>query len=240
MNYNVFPTPLDLAESLASRLSKSIDSAFKRNSLITIALSGGNTPKLLFSVLKDNYADNINWRSVHLFWVDERCVAPDDKESNYGMTAELLPLKTAIPPGNVHRIRGEDDPGTEADRYSREILKYTGLRNGLPEFDIVILGMGEDGHTASIFPGNMDLINSKKICEVAIHPVTGQYRVTLTGPVINNAKDIIFMVSGSNKASVVAEIIGSKPKRMNYPATYINSVNGSTTWYLDSEAAGLL
>jgi 6-phosphogluconolactonase len=240
ITYKVFPTATDLAESIASQLTERIRSANNTYSTLTIALSGGNTPKLLFSVLAEKHNDMINWNYVHLFWVDERCVPASDPESNYGMTAGILLEKAGIPAENIHRMRGEDEPKTEAIRYSDEIRQNTYMRDGLPVFDIIILGMGDDGHTASIFPGNLELINSSQICEMAVHPVTGQKRVTLTGKVINNAKEIIFLVTGSNKASVVAEVIGKETINLNYPAAHINSKHGETTWLLDREAAKLI
>jgi len=240
VNYKIFPTTADVAESLASQLAERIGSAFKNKSPLTIALSGGNTPKLLFQILAEKYLKVINWAYVHLFWADERCIQPDDADSNFGMTSELLLRKTDIPGENIHRIRGEDDPQTEASRYSEEILQYTKIRDNLPEFDIVILGMGEDGHTASIFPGNLELLHCEHICEMAIHPVSGQKRITLTGKIINNAREIIFLVTGRSKASVIAEVIGKKPKNLNYPAAHIVSSYGKTTWLLDKEASTLL
>ncbi len=239
-NYKIFPTAHDLAEKLAFELADRMGSAERDNSPLTIALSGGNTPKLLFSVLAKKYLTSVNWSFVHLFWVDERCVAPEDPESNYGMTYRLLLDKIDIPMENIHRMRGENDPESEAERYSEEILKYIPLQNNLPVFDIILLGMGEDGHTASIFPGNLELIHSMRICDKAIHPVSGQRRITLTGKVINNARDIIFLVTGTDKADIVYEIIKKREKNLKFPAANIISGRGRTLWLLDKEAGSLL
>jgi 6-phosphogluconolactonase len=240
VTYRIFPTACDLAKTLASVLTDRIRSAERDTSTLTLALSGGNTPKLLLSVLADEHMTSVNWRFIHIFWVDERCVPPDDPESNYGMTERLLLGKTDTPPENIHRIRGENDPRTEAARYSEEILKYTRQRNNLPVFDIIILGMGEDGHTASIFPENLELLTSESICDMAIHPVSGQKRVTLTGKVINNADEIIFLVTGKDKAGIVSEVIKKKAKNLKYPAAHIISAGGKTSWLLDEEAGKLL
>jgi 6-phosphogluconolactonase len=238
--YRIFPTALDLAERVALDLADKIRSAERDNSPIALALSGGNTPRLLFAVLAEKYHSSLNWSFVHFFWADERCVLPDNHGSNYGMTYRLLLEKIDIPMGNIHRMRGENDPGSEANRYSEEILENIRLRNGLPVFDIILLGMGEDGHTASIFPGNIESFNSTRICEQAIHPVSGQKRVSLTGKVINNADEIIFLVTGKNKADIVHQIITRKEAYLRYPAANIYSEHGKTTWLLDKEAGRYL
>jgi 6-phosphogluconolactonase len=204
----------------------------------TIALSGGSTPAILFAILGDNFSNSVTWSNVHFFWGDERCVPPDDPESNYGMTRKEFLDKIEIPSGNIHRIMGEKYPSVEAERYSLEIRENTAEREGFPMFDLVILGMGEDGHTASIFPGNHKLINSKKTCELAIHPVTSQKRITITGRVINNASNVVFLITGKNKAKVVSEILSGSISSQ-YPAAHINPEHGILKWYLDKAAAEL-
>ena len=145
----------------------------------------------------------VDWSFVHFFWGDERCVPPDDPESNFGMVNSGFLSKIDIPAINIHRIRGEEDPSTEAVRYSSEIVNYTRTTCGLPVFDQIILGMGEDGHTVSIFPSNSEMLYSEKICEVATHPLSGQKRITITGKVINNSDVVTFLVTGHSKADVV-------------------------------------
>ncbi|HLG32959.1 MAG TPA: 6-phosphogluconolactonase, partial [Ignavibacteriaceae bacterium] len=176
---------------------------------------------------------------IHLFWGDERCVHPEDEESNFGMTKKFLLDYIDIPEKNVHRIRGEENPEKEAIRYTNEIKKYVPFYKELPLFDLIMLGLGEDGHTASIFTNQKRLINSDKICEVAVHPVSGQKRITLTGTVINNAKRIIFLVTGGNKSGVIKELLEGKEKN-KYPAAYINSIHGRTDYFMDKQAAKLL
>jgi 6-phosphogluconolactonase len=152
----------------------------------------------------------------------------------------MLLSKIGMPEKNIHRIKGEEDPLEEAVRYSDEISRFTEKRDGWPLIDIVLLGLGEDGHTASVFPGNIRLIESDKICEVAVHPVSGQKRITITGRVINNAHKVTFLVTGGKKAEVVEKILKNIPPAQNYPASFIVPVYGNLNWYLDSEAAGLL
>jgi 6-phosphogluconolactonase len=236
----IFPTPQALAESLALDLVNQINDTDTSVNPFTIALSGGNTPKLLFSVMADQFAGQVSWKNVHFFWVDERCVPPDHLESNYGMTNEVFLRKIDIPMENIHRIRGEDNPGKEAERYSEEINEFTFQKNGFPFFNVMLLGLGEDGHTASIFPGNEKLFRSDEICVIAVHPRTGQKRITITGQVINNSPEIIFMVTGKNKSGIVKNIIGRGDDKKQFPASFVNPVQGKVVWYLDEEAAGSL
>jgi 6-phosphogluconolactonase len=219
---------------------KICDDVILKNGKINIALSGGNTPKLMFEVLARDYKNKIDWLEVNLFWVDERCVPPNDKESNFGMTEKILLRNISIPEENVHRIFGNYEPEKEVYRYSQDLKKYLKLRNGFPEFDLILLGVGDDGHTASIFPNQMALLNSNDVCAVAIHPSTGQKRITLTGEAINNADRIYFLVMGKNKEEVIKKILEKKDDYLKYPAANIKPDEGEVEWYLDKEAAGLL
>ncbi|MEI8224748.1 MAG: 6-phosphogluconolactonase [Bacteroidota bacterium] len=236
----IFATPYELAEKFADGLINMIIESAKEKKFFSVALSGGSTPELLFSLLGDHFSKSVPWEFVHFFWGDERCVSPDNPESNYGMTRRKLLEKINIPSSNIHRIRGEDDPEKEASRYSAEISENTGKRNGLPLFNLVILGLGEDGHTASIFPENKELLNSDKICEVAVHPLTLQKRITLTGRVINNADSVNFLVTGAKKADIVEKIIKKNPIALNFPASFIVPVYGELRWLIDKEAGRLL
>ena len=230
----IYPNPSEVAKEFAiffAHLTKSKEK-------LHVALSGGSTPKLLFDQLAtDNFRD-IDWKKVHLFWGDERCVPPEDEESNYKMTFDHLLSKIDIPQTNVHRIRGEDHPEKEAERYSKEISSLLPQKPEVPTFDLILLGMGEDGHTASIFPDQMHLLTSPKICAVARHPQSGQQRVTLTGKVINNAEMVSFLVTGRGKAEKVATIRNQQTNWMNYPAAHVRPVNGQLYWFLDEAAAG--
>jgi len=233
----IFRTPHNLAEYFAKELFKKINAAAKNKEPINIALSGGSTPKILFSIMAEKYGSSTSWNYVHLFWVDERCVPPGDAESNFGMAKKLLLDRINIPQKHIHRMRGEDDPVKEAERYSREIMQKVTVKNSFPSFDIIILGMGDDGHTASIFPGNERLLHSDKLCETAVHPSSLQKRITLTGKVINNSKEIFFLVTGINKSPVIEQIFSNNKNSAMFPSSYINSINGKTMWLLDEEAA---
>jgi 6-phosphogluconolactonase len=236
----VFGTPFELAESFAGEIVQKIKDAGSHKRHITLALSGGSTPELLFSILGDHFTNAAPWSHVHFFWGDERCVPPVSPDSNFGMAFRNLIKKIKIPENNIHRIYGEKEPSGEARRYAALIEQHTKKKENLPAFDMIILGMGEDGHTASIFPGLENLFVSEKICEVSVHPVTRQKRITLTGPVINNADNVKFLVTGRKKSEIVRQIINKEGNYMNFPASHIVPVHGTIEWLLDAEAASLL
>ena len=229
--------------SSLNELNESFTEWFKENSStekqITVALSGGTTPKSLFDYWSSSPQDEIDWTNIKFFWGDERCVAPEDSESNFKMTKEHLFNNINIPEENIFRIKGENNPTDEAKRYGKLLNSELEQQNGTPVFDIVILGMGDDGHTASIFPHEIELWNNENNCVTATHPESGQIRVSLTGKVINAAKNVVFLVTGSNKADKVKEII-EQPEvaEKKYPAALVQPDSDNLYWYLDEAAAG--
>lgn len=225
---HIFKNNEAVAEAFADFLQKEIAKSEK----INIALSGGSTPKVLFDILAKKYTNKIDWKKVHFYWGDERCVAPTDDESNFKMTHEKLLQHINIPLGNIHRVLGENDPIEEANRYGKLIEWSLFLKNSLPVFDLIILGMGSDGHTASIFPHQIELLEAEKTCAVAIHPDSGQRRITLTGKVINAAKQVHFLVTGASKNSVVKEIFSKTGNYITYPAAHIENAE----WWMDESA----
>ena len=231
----IFDDPLSLAQAFAGELAASIGAA----PAYSIALSGGNTPRLLFETLALRAA-GIDWQGVHFFWGDERCVPPDDKDSNYRMAREALFDNVGIPALNIHRIMGENDPRLEAERYSDEMLSTLPLFSSTPRLDFVMLGLGDDGHTASIFPHNIDLIKSERLCEVSAHPKSGQKRITVTGRVLAQAARLAFIVTGAPKARMIAEILGRKDGYEAYPAGLLHAMRDDAQWWLDGEAAAML
>lgn len=233
MEIKIFENPEATARAFASFL---LAEHHKKDQL-NIALSGGSTPKLLFDIMASEFADDFNWSKLHFYWGDERCVPPTDDESNYKMTHERLLSKVDIPEQNVHRVLGENDPEAEAIRYGEEIRNNLPHKDGLPVFDVVILGMGGDGHTVSIFPHQMELLNDPRVCAIGINPDSGQQRVTLTGPVINQADCVCFLVTGSGKAERIDEIFNRKGAYSSYPAAHVASVSGMLNWYMDEAAA---
>lgn len=242
MENNIEVKITDTPRKLAKRVAKAIAAIVKGSgqARIHIALSGGTTPKILLDRLALKYNELPGWNRVHLWWGDERCVNPVSDESNFRMAEESLISKVPIPEDNIHRIRGEAIPEEEALRYGEEIKRFLNTRDELPVFDLVLLGLGEDGHTASLFPDQMELLQSDKICSVAIHPQSGQKRITLTGKVISNANEIFFMVTGGDKARRVSEIMNNLPEAKRLPAYHILPVHGRLTWYLDTQASEII
>lgn len=200
---------------------------------LNMAISGGSTPRALFEAMAARKEEPGWWHQVHFYWVDERCVPPEHPESNYRLADECLFRPLSISHDKVYRMRGEKRPWVEAARYEALLLSQLPAREGIPRFDLILLGMGTDGHTASIFPDQMHLIHSEGICGVARHPETGQYRITLTGPVINNADNVCFMITGRDKAAVLASILQGGRDAEKYPAAHIRPATGRLEWYLD-------
>ena len=204
---------------------------------LTIALSGGNTPKSLFKYWATNHADDIDWTKIKFFWSDERCVWPNDDDSNYKMVKENLFDLLPVPSNHIFRIRGENDPYKEARSYEELLKNEVETVNGVPQFDVLMLGMGEDGHTASIFPHEMNLWDSSNMCVVATHPKTRQMRISLSGQTINAAKNVVFLVTGATKAKKVQAIIEDNEKAQEkYPAAKVNPISGNLIWFLDGFA----
>jgi 6-phosphogluconolactonase len=231
-----FQSPNSVAEACAEVMHNRIQKLLLKKEQVNLALSGGSTPKILFTHLVNHYREKLPWEKLHLYWVDERCVPPDDPQSNYLMTNEYLLQNINIPAENIHRMQGESDPESEAARYSDLLKKNLPLKDNLPVFDLVILGMGDDGHTASIFPDQMELLQAEQYCAVGRHPESGQQRITLTGQVINHANWVAFMVTGQSKAEMVRMVLSGDIEALNYPAAHIRPLEGILEWYLDHPA----
>ena len=227
----IFKTP----EALASAFAEQLVNMSYRKEIIHVALSGGSTPKLLFKILANTYK-NHDWSRVHFYWGDERCVGPDDSESNYATAKKLFFEPVNISNDCIFRVMGENNPKQEAQRYADQLFDLLPIVNDLPCFDLIYLGMGEDGHTASIFPHEMELMTLQKVCAVATHPVSGQKRVTLTGPIVNNARCIVFLITGKAKYPRIKSIIKDKRNFKSFPAAHIQPSHGQLIWYLDEAA----
>ena len=239
----IFNSISEMAEELVNEFHKYVKELSEKKNQVNIVLSGGSSPATFFRRLGSfNTIDSkkINWRLIHLFWGDERCVAPTHQDSNYGMASRFLIRSIDIPEQNIHRIKGEGIPTDEALVYSDFLKSNVPLRNNFPAFDWIFLGIGNDGHIASIFPDQLTLLFSDKFCEIATHPQTKQMRITLTGKVLINARRITFIISGENKKQIVKEIMNKEPVAKKYPANYIKPVGGRLEWYLDRQAAQLI
>lgn len=220
------------AELIAGLLTSFI-SLYRKCSLV---LSGGSTPEKLYDLLSENYKNKIDWEKVFIFWGDERCVPPGDDESNYKSAKEHLLDKVNIPQENIFRIHAEENPERAAEEYERKIREY--FKNSEVCFDIILLGLGTDGHTASLFPGTDGLNEIQKLAVKNYIENTKTTRITLTYKAINNAKNIFFLISGEGKKDIVNEIFINKEN--NYPAVKVEPVNGSLFYLLDKNAAGEL
>lgn len=227
-------------QEVAERFSAYFTELVKDYGTFHVALSGGSTPKLIFDVLAEEYGDIIDWSQIHFYWGDERCVLPTDEQSNFKMTHDHLFSKIKVPKENIHRVLGENQPMGEAMRYANLLEINLDRVADIPQFDLVLLGMGDDGHTASIFPHEMELWNAEDHCVVATHPDSGQKRVSINGKVINKAKEVIFLVTGDTKAEKVKEIQQEEGDYKKYPASWVQPESGKLTWFMDEAAAALL
>jgi 6-phosphogluconolactonase len=231
--------PDALARSAAARFIAAGTEAYALHGRFAVALSGGSTPKMMYALLAGpEFSNELDWARVDVFWGDERCVPPDHPESNFRMAKEALLDKIAVPPANVHRMRAEEAPGPAADAYENEIKRFFALQSGqLPRFDLVLLGLGEDGHTASLFPGSRVLDERDRLVAAPYAEKLQAHRLTLTLPVINAAARVIFLVAGASKAKVVGEILQAGKPADRYPAARVRPANGDVTWLIDAAAA---
>ena len=209
-----------------------------------VALSGGSTPKNMFVLLANDaeLRNRMPWDKVHFFWGDERHVPPDHTDSNYRMTNEAMLSSVPVPPGNIHRIRAENpDAGKAAEEYEQELRRFFKLgTEQLPPFDCVFLGMGSDGHTASLFPGTKALHERKRLVVSNWIDKFQSYRITLTTPVINNADLVIFLVSGEEKADPLRIVLEGQKQPELYPSQLIEPTHGRLVWLVDQAAASQL
>lgn len=227
----------DTKQEVAEDFSAFFKDLCSGDEAVHIALSGGSTPKIVFDFLASEFGNDIDWSKVNLYWGDERCVSPTDAESNYKMTVDHLISKIDIPESNIYRIKGEDDPEQEAKRYDELLQETVPSANGIPCFDLVMLGMGDDGHTVSIFPHQIALWDMPENCRVATHPDSGQKRVTITGKVVNNAKTVAFLVTGASKAEKVTAIVNQEEGSKEFPASLVAPKSDELIWFLDQDAA---
>ena len=235
----IYPDRDSLVAAFVCEFSRCLEIHSGSDRPFHIALSGGSTPIEIFRQLSQETSRE-EWFDVHLYWGDERCVPPDHPESNYGNVRVTLLEPLGLGQDQVHRIRGEEKPLSEADRYGQLLKKQLPMENGFPVFDWIWLGIGTDGHTASIFPHQIEMWTAGSPCVVTSHPDTFQSRISLTGGVINVAKRVSFIASGKEKAGVIREIFQKEGRYMEYPAFYVNPASGNLEWYLDQDATYLL
>ncbi|HKV09257.1 MAG TPA: 6-phosphogluconolactonase [Thermoanaerobaculia bacterium] len=225
-----------LARAAAEETVRVATNAVRDHGRFTIALSGGSTPRALYQLLaSEEFRDRLPWSAIHLFWGDERHVPPDHPESNFRMVREALLDHVPVPPENVHRIRAEEEAERAAEEYEAEMRSFFALASGVvPRFDLVLMGLGPEAHTASLFPGSPAITESQRLVVAPWVEAHHTFRITMTPPVFNRAAELLFLVSGEEKAPAVHAVIEGERDPMRYPAQV---VEGNVVWMVDRAAA---
>jgi 6-phosphogluconolactonase len=241
----------ELALKAARRFARLADQYTIGSGRFTVALSGGSTPRKMFSILAEEpFLDTVPWSSIYFFWGDERCVPPDHADSNYRMAWETLLSKAPVPSENIFRVPAEvPDPNRAAEDYSQALTQFflarasksaTAPLSNVPRFDLVLLGMGPDGHTASLFPHTAAIHKNESIVVANFIEKFNAHRITFTAATINNARNVTFVVAGADKADALKNVIEGSYQPELYPSQLIHPRNGTLLWMVDEAAARLL
>lgn len=235
-------TPQELFSAAAEEVVSAATDAVAQRGRFTIALSGGSTPKGLFNLLATNALTVLPWERMFFFWGDERHVPPTDPDSNYRMAQETMLSKVPVPPGNVFRMAAENpDAEAVAEDYEKTLWKFFELEPGqIPVFDLILLGMGPDGHTASLFPGTAGLQEKSRLVIANWVEKMKTSRLTFTLPVLNAARCVAFLVSGTDKAAVLRTVLEEDVPGEQYPAKLVRPTDGKLIWLVDRAAASEL
>ena len=238
----ILSTPQELFAAAAEEVVKATNEAIAARGRLTIALSGGSTPKSLYNLLATNARTLLPWEKMFFFWGDERHVPPTDADSNYRMADEAMLSKVPVPPGNVFRIMAEDpDAAAVADDYEKTLRKFFKVDSGsVPRFDLILLGLGPDGHTASLFPGTAALKEKSRLVVANWVEKLKTHRLSLTLPVLNAGRTVAFLVSGTDKASVLKTVLEEDAPGEQYPAKLVQPSDGNLVWLMDRAAASSL
>ena len=236
MNLEIYNTDEELGDGLATWLCNLVQSTLQNQEFFTLVLSGGDTPKLLFKKLaSEKYIDKINWKRIHIFWGDERAVPFSDERNNAKMAFDYLLNAVDIPAAQIHEIRVDIEPVFSAKEYEK--ILHTYFDHTKKSFDLVLLGVGDDGHTLSVFPGSTILERHNAWVDSVYNEKQQMYRITLTPEIVNRASNIAFMVKGANKALMLQRIIEGPYEPNKLPAQTIKPENGELYWFLDGDAA---
>jgi 6-phosphogluconolactonase len=237
---SVFENAEEVARAAASSFVELSRAAIDAQGRFSVALSGGSTPKRAYQLLaSDEFKENVDWAKTHVFFGDERCVPPDDADSNYRMADEALLSRVSIPSRNVHRIMGEGDAVANSRLYEDELQIFFD-NAAWPRFDLMLLGMGDDGHTASLFPETEALAEMRAWVVANWIEKLGAYRITLSAPAINRSAHIAFLVTGASKAARLKEIIRGPREPERLPSQLIRAESGTLAWFVDKAAAANL
>jgi 6-phosphogluconolactonase len=241
MNIAIYPDTDILSHEAAQYAVRIATESVKSHGRFTIALSGGTTPRKLYGLLGgEPYRSQIDWKLVHIFWSDERCVPPDSEESNYHLAHEVLLSKISIPAVQVHRMPADmPDRNAAAREYEDEMRRVFGT-DGIPNFDLIQLGMGPEGHTASLFPHQAALHEQQRLVMPVSVPKPPPDRLTFTPPLLNAARNVLFLVTGSDKAEALHAVLEGPYNPDEYPAQIVRPPNGEVTWMVDTAAAAKL
>ena len=237
---HISPDPQALAEEAARRFAELARAAIDARGRFVVALSGGSTPKVLLGLLaQPPYRDALAWDRIHVVWGDERCVPPDDAQSNYRMAREALLTRVPIPAANIHRMPAENpDHEAAAAEYAATLTALFTLASGeLPRFDLIHLGLGTEGHTASLFPGSPALAEATRLVAAPWVEKLDAHRITLTPPVLNAAREVQFLAAGAEKAAIINAILHAPHDPNELPAQIVAPLDGRLVWLLDQAAA---
>jgi len=243
MNLEVLTNADELAARAAEIILAQSRAVVSQRGNFTIALSGGATPKRLYELLSNparEFYAQLPWSAIQFFWTDERHVGPENSDNNFHMTYEAMLGRVPVPKENVHRIPAEDANAAKvAGEYERILVEFFELSAGsAPRFDLILLGMGNDGHTASLFPGTEVLNERTRLVAAPWVEKLNGYRFTMTLPVLNNAATVVFLVCGEEKSGILKEVLEGPPDQ--YPAQAIKPATGQLTWLIDRAAASKL
>ncbi|HEV2862942.1 MAG TPA: 6-phosphogluconolactonase [Pyrinomonadaceae bacterium] len=233
----VYEGPRELARAAAERFAELAAQAVKERGAFSVALAGGTTPRHVYELLAgDDFRDKIHWPDVHVFFGDERAVPPDHADSNYRMASEALLSRVPVPAENVHRMKGEGDAAANARQYEDELRAFFG-DSARPRFDLVMLGMGDDGHTASLFPSTQALEETRAWVVANWVEKLNAWRVTLTAPAVNAARHVLFLVGGGGKAARLREVLRGERDTTRLPSQLVAPDDGALEWFIDRAAA---
>lgn len=232
----VYETPADVAKALADLFVATGKEAIAARGTFAVSLAGGTTPKAAYALLgSEPYASALDWTKVWIFFGDERCVPPDNDQSNYKTANDAFMARVGIPKANIRRMRGEDDPADAAASYRDELVSVLGLQ---PRFDLVMLGMGPDGHTASLFPGADPLEGNEMLVRSVYSTSQHQWRITLTPQVLNAARTVVFAAEGAGKTAILKLVREGSYDPSQLPSQIIAPRDGRLIWLVDRAAAG--
>jgi len=241
MELHIFKDYEALSLSAAETFTRTGMEAIEARGRFLVALSGGSTPARLYKLLaSDPHRNQVDWGNTFVFWGDERCVRPDDEGSNYYQANESFLSQVPVPDENIQRIKGELVPYEAANAYARTLKKFAHPNFDWPRFDLVLLGMGADGHTASLFPGSPVEVDSPTLAVTADYEGRPSKRVTLTSPVFNSARKVLFLVTGEDKAGILSHVLSKESIPERLPAQRIQPTDGQVIWLVDEAAAAHL